>query len=174
MILLGEVKEIIPTRCHFNAVIKHVPDAPFLLNSDLHRRMTRHFENELALWTGSAETHLVMAATFALADWGEPMIDELCLVSTSAQWLPVDDGFEKQLIDRLVNERRVFDKSLGFNSKLPRSSISAVLMDVPRAPVALALDRTFAAELDSEAVAHPASTTWRWHVYTTEIPTLPR
>lgn len=174
MILIGELKEIIPTRCHFNVVIKHVPDAPFLLNTDLHRRMTRHFENELALWTGSAETHLIMAATFALTDWGQPMIDELCLVPTSAQWLPVDDGFEKQLIDRLVSERRAFDKSLGFNSKLPPGSISAVLLDARQAPVALALDRTLDRELDLGAVARPASTTWRWQVYTTEIPTLPR
>ena len=172
MILIGELKEIVSTRCHFNVVIKHVPDAPFLLNTDLYRRMTRHFENELALWTGSAETHLIMAATFALADWGQPMIDEICLVPTSAQWVPVDDGFEKQLIDRLVSERRAFDKSLGFNSKLASNSISAVLLDAQRAPVALALDRTFARELDSQGVARPAST-WRWQVYAAEIPTLP-
>jgi hypothetical protein len=174
MILIGELKEMVPARFHFNVVIKHMPDMPFLLNIDLHRRMTRQFENELALWTGSAETHLIMAATFALADWGQPMIDELCLVPASAQWLPVDDGFEKQLIDRLVSERRTFDKSLGFNSKLPSSSISVVLMDGERAPVALTLDRFFDTEMDSGAVARPASTTWRWCVYKTPIPTLPR
>lgn len=174
MIMIGEVKEIIATRCHFNVVIKHVPDEPFLLNTDLHRRMTRHFENELALWAGSADSHLVIAATFALADWGQPMIDELCLVPTSAQWLPVDDGFEKQLIDRLVIDRRAFDKSLGFNSKLPPSSISAVLLDAEQAPLALALDRTSNRELDSGEIAHPAATSWRWQVHTTEFPALPR
>lgn len=174
MILIGEVKEIVPTRFHFNVVIKHVPDMPFLLNTELRQRMTQHFENEFALWAGSAETHLIMAATFALTDWGQPMIDELCLVPTSAQWLPVDDGFEKQLIDRLVSEHRAFEKSLGFNSKLPTSSISAVLTDVRQAPMALALDRTFDSEIDSRAVARPASTTWRWQVYTTALPTLPR
>lgn len=134
MILIGEVKEIVPARFHFHAVIKHVPDAPFLLTTDLHRRMTRHFANELALWTGSPQGHLIIAATFALADWDQPMIDELCLVPTSAQWLPVDDGFEKQLIDRLVTERRVFDKSLGFNARLASNSISAVLLDAPTRP----------------------------------------
>lgn len=122
MVLIGEVKEIVPRRSHFNVVIKHVPDMPFLLNNDLHRRMIRHFENELAMWIGSAETHLIIAATFALSDWGLPMIDELCLVPTSAKWIPEDDSLEKQLIDRLVSERRAFDKSLGFNSKLPSRS----------------------------------------------------
>ena len=174
MILIGELKEIVPTRFHFKVVIKHVPDMPFLLNTELHRRMTRHFENELALWTGSAETHLIMVATFALADWGQPMIDELCVVPTSAQWLPVEDGFEKQLIDRLVSEHRTFDKSLRFNSKLPSSCISAVLLDALEAPVALALDRTFDRELDFAAIARPAAPTWRWQVHTTEIPALPR
>ena len=171
MILLGEVKEIVPARFHFHAVIKHVPDAPFLLTTELHRRMTRHFANELALWTGSPESHLIIAATFALADWGQPMIEELCLVPTSAQWLPVDDGFEKQLIDRLVSERRAFDKSLGFNSKLPSRSISAVLLDAPQAPIALALDRT--CEGDSDPTLRPMATSWRWQVYTTELPAFP-
>ena len=174
MILIGEVKEIVPTRFHFSVVIKHMPDAPFLLNTELHRRMTRHFESELALWTGSAETHLIMAATFALTDCGRPMIDELCLVPTSAQWLPVDDGFEKQLIDRLVSERRAFDKSLGFNSKMPSSSISAVLLDARRVPVPLALDRTVDRELDSDAIDRPAANTWQWQVHATGIPELPR
>lgn len=174
MILIGELKEIVPTRCHFNVVIKHVPDAPFLLNTDLHRRMMRHFEDELALWAGSAETHLIMAATFALSDWGQPVIDELCLVPTSTQWLPVDDGFEKQLIDRLVTERRIFDKSLGFNWKLPSSSISAVLLDARQAPVVLILDRTGDKELASNAVARPMANLWRWQVRTTDLPTLPR
>lgn len=171
MILIGEVKEIVPARFHFHALIKHVPDEPFLLTTDLHRRMTRHFANELALWTGSPQTHLIIAATFALADWGQPMIDELRLVPTSAQWLPVDDGFEKQLIDRLVSERRAFDKSLGFNSKLPSSSISAVLLDAPQAPVALALDR--GCEGDGDSTPRPMATGWRWQVYTTGLPAFP-
>lgn len=174
MILIGELKEIVPARFHFSVVIKHMPDAPFLLNTDLHRRMTRYFENELALWTGSAETHLIMAATFALADWGQPMLDELCLISTSAQWLPVDDGFDKQLIDHLVSQRRVFDKSLGFNSKLPAGSVCAVLLDALQVPMALELDRTYDREFDSDAIARPVATTWRWKVHAIEIPTLPR
>jgi len=174
MILIGELKEIVPTRLHFHAVIKHVPDMPFLLKMDLHRRMTRYFENEFALWAASAETHLIVAATFALSDWGQPVIDELCLVPTSAQWLPVDDGFEKRLIDRLVRERRAFDKSLGFNSRLPAHSVTAVLLDGSQAPVALSLDRTFETDVDTDATARPTVGTWQWQVHTRDLPALPR
>lgn len=141
MILIGEVKEIVPTRFHFSVVIKHMPDAPFLLNTELHRRMTRHFENELALWSGNAETHLIIAATFALTDWGQPTIDELCLVPSSAQWLPVDDGSELQLIDRLVKEHRAFEKALGYNAKMAPHFPCAILLDAQRSPVALCVDR---------------------------------
>ena len=171
MILIGELKEVFATRFHFNVMIKHVPEVPFLLNANLHRKMMRHFENELALWSGSAETHLIIAATFALADWGRVSIDELCLMPTSAQWLPIDDCFEKQLIDQLVCERRSFDKALGFNSKLPSRSISAVLLDVQREPVPLALDRTCGGEPDS---AHdPMVGTWRWQTYMSDLPVFP-
>ncbi len=175
MILIGELKEIVPTRSHFNVVVKHMPDAPFSLSTDLHRSMIRRFESELALCTASAETHLIIGATYSLADWGQPMIDELCLVSTTAQWLPVDDGFEKQLTDRLVSERRAFDKSLGFNSKLHSSSTSAVLLDAPQAPVALVLDRTGDSQLAGHVISpRPVASTWRWQVHATDLPALPR
>ena len=137
----------------------------------LHEKITRHFETELTLWMGNTETHLIVAATFALADWGQPAIDEQYLISTSAQWLPVDNGFENQLIDRLVRERRAFDKSLGFNCKLPSNSVSAVLLDTPQAPVALALNRSRKGEL--KCTPSPTPNTWRWRLFEFDLPALP-
>jgi len=65
MLLIGEVKEIVPARFGYVAFIKHVPDQSFALGEDLYRRMARHFEQELLLWGGSATLHMVMIASFA-------------------------------------------------------------------------------------------------------------
>jgi hypothetical protein len=44
--LAGEVKTIEDARFGHRLVIKHLPDAPFMLETDLHRRMLRRFGTE--------------------------------------------------------------------------------------------------------------------------------
>ena len=59
----------------------------------------------------------------------EPAIQELCLMPVTRQWLPVADGFEKQLLDRLVGETRCFVKGLHYN--LGRSDWIALSSTTP-------------------------------------------
>ena len=106
MLLIGEVKEIVPARYGFKAVVKHMPDQAFAIDEQLYRRLGRRFEPELALWGASDDIHMVMIATFGVSSAGVPAIHELCLMPVTRQWLPVEDGFEKQLLDRLVGENR--------------------------------------------------------------------
>ena len=62
--LIGEVKEIAPARFGHRMVVKHVPKFPFMLNDDVHRRMTVKFADELSLWGAMPEAHLIAIATF--------------------------------------------------------------------------------------------------------------
>lgn len=107
MLLIGEVKEIVPARYGFKAVVKHMPDQAFAIDEQLYRRLGRRFEPELALWGASADIHMVMIATFGVSGFGVPSINELCLMPVTRQWLPVQDIYEKQLIERLTTEGRV-------------------------------------------------------------------
>jgi hypothetical protein len=50
MLLIAEVKEIVPARYGFKAVVKHLPDQAFMIDESLYRRLGRSFEAELALW----------------------------------------------------------------------------------------------------------------------------
>jgi len=50
MLLIAEVKEIVPARDGFKAVVKHVPDQAFALDEQLYRRLGRRFESALARW----------------------------------------------------------------------------------------------------------------------------
>ena len=103
LVLIGEVKEIAPSRFGYKAVIRHVPDQAFLLDEAIYRRMGRRFEAELSRWSTSEELHLVMMATFSVKRESLiPTIDELTLMLVNSCWLPVPDPFEQQLLDRLV------------------------------------------------------------------------
>ncbi|MBE2241698.1 MAG: DUF1173 domain-containing protein [Burkholderiaceae bacterium] len=115
MLLICEVKEIVPARYGFKAIVKHMPDQAFAIDEQLYRRLGRRFESELALWGASDDIHMVMIATFGVSSAGVPAIHELCLMPVTRQWLPVEDGFEMQLLDKLVDENRAFVKGLPYN-----------------------------------------------------------
>ena len=174
MIVIGEVKEIVPSRLTFNIILKHLPDLPFSIEADMHRRMTQNVDIELSLWSTAADVHLLIAATFILTSGGQPMIDEMCLLPVSGQWIPVDDGFELRLIDSLVRQGRSFRKSLHLNSKVPSLSPSAMLLDVDAAPVGLALDRYSEEGVDAATVVESdSSTDWPWRIRVKDLPAFP-
>ena len=166
MIVIGEVKSIVPHRSQFHVVLRHLPDLPFLVDADTHRRMARDFEGQLSLWRGLAEVHLVMAATFSMPGWARPAIDEMTLLLTSAQWIPADDDFELQLINHLVHEGRSFRKAIYLNAKVPSHAPSSVLLDTSSAPIGLALDR----RLDGEGISQLPRSRWTWRVNAENLP----
>lgn len=47
LLLIGELKEIVPARYGFRAVIKHVSDQPLAIDEGLYRRIGRRFGREL-------------------------------------------------------------------------------------------------------------------------------
>lgn len=129
MLLICEVKEIVPARYGFKAIAKHMPDQAFAIDEQLYRRLGRRFETELALWGASDDIHMLMIATFGVNSAGVPAIHELCLMPATRHWLPVADGFEKQLLDRLVGDNRSFVKGLRYNLGRDDKTASVALTD---------------------------------------------
>jgi hypothetical protein len=129
MLLIGEVKEIMPARYGFKAVVKHMPDQAFAIDEQIYRRLGRRFESELALWGASDDIHMVMIATFGVGSGGVPAIHELCLMPVTAQWLPIEDSFERQLVNELVASRRAFIKGLRYNLHREQCIANATLTD---------------------------------------------
>jgi hypothetical protein len=175
MLLIGEVKEIVPARYGFKAVVKHMPDQAFAIDEQLYRRLGRSFEPELALWGASDDIHMVMMATFGVGRAGVPAIQELCLMPVTRQWLPVADGFEKQLLDRLVGEARSFVKCLHYNLGRRDRIANAVLTDCEGSAPMLFIGPANADEsfLGSETGAAGNAPIWRWFRCSEPMPPLP-
>lgn len=166
MLMIAEVKEIIPARYGFKAVIKHVPDQAFMLDGPLHRRLGRHFAAELALWAAAERVHLVLIATFGINTAGLPSIEELSLMPVSEEWLPVADSFELQLLARLVQQGRSFVKPLRYNLAAADSLPTAVLTDCADAAMPLFI----------EAGGRPrdgAARVWAWQTAMGAVPPFP-
>jgi hypothetical protein len=129
MLLIAEVKEIVAARYGHKAVIKHVPDQAFGLDDQLYRRLGRCFEQELALWSGVENLHMLMIATFRMTDAGLPSVVELSLMPATAQWHLIEDHFDRQLVEKLVGEGRSFIQCLRFNAPASKVGVSASLTD---------------------------------------------
>ncbi len=129
LLLIGEVKEIVPARYGYKAVIKHMPDQAFALDDSLFRRLGRRFKTELSLWGASSRVHLLMMATFSMSAAGIGNIAELSLMPVSEHWLPVEDAFELDLIERLTREGRTFIKGLRYNLPPGKPLATATLTD---------------------------------------------
>jgi len=178
MLLIGEVKEISPTRFGYKVVIKHVPDQAFGVDEGLFRRLSRCFDRELALWGTSEDLHLLAIATFRLADSGIPCIIELSLCAATTQWLPIEDKAEQLLIEKLVNDERSFIKCLRYN--LPASKVmpSASLTDCGASPQLLVISRpaTDGADLEKDfkqIAPIDGPPPWIWQTSNQDMPSLP-
>lgn len=173
MLLIAEVKEIVPARYGFKAVVKHVPDQAFMINEQLYRRLGRRFERDLSLWGASDNVHMVMIATFGVTDGGVAAIAELSLLPVTTQWLPIEDSFEQQLIEKLVRDGRSFVKGLRHNMPADESMASAILTDAGNSPVPLYITKF---QPDSESVAPSArlnEQAWRWMTTQAPMPPIP-
>ena len=174
MVVIAEVKEIVPARYGFKSVVKHVPDQAFALDEQLYRRLGRRLESVLALWGASEDIHLVMIATFTVAAMGIPTIVELSLMPVTRHWLPVEDGFEKQLIERLVGEERSFVKGLRYNLDAGSVLASATLTDCESSVPLLFVVRPGAEDGGRCLQAcDPSATMWLWHPLREAMPALP-
>ena len=137
MLLVAEVKEIVPSRYGHKAILKHIPDQAFALDEPLYRRLGRCFEQELSAWGTDGDLHLLMIATFRVDEAGTPSIVELSLMLTTAQWLPVDDGWDRQMVGALVRQGRSFTKSLRYNTPGNQALVCASLLDCGAAPASM-------------------------------------
>ena len=174
MLLIGEVKELVPARYGFKAVVKHLPDQAFAIDEHLYRRLGRRFESELALWGAADDIHMMMVATFSVAATGVPTIAELSLMPVTRHWLPVEDGFEKQLIEQLVAQGRSFVKGLRYNLGKVSALACAALTDCEDSTPSLFIVDAGSEDLEQHRQASsPSGPVWLWNPSTEAMPSFP-
>lgn len=174
MLLIAEVKEIVPARYGFKAVMKHMPDQAFALDEQLYRRLSRRFESALALWGTADDIHMVMIATFSVAAAGNPTIQELSLMPVTQCWLPIEDGYEKQLIERLVADGRSFVKGLRYNLGEGSALACATLTDCKgSAPLLFVVHAGIEGYDRVRQECGPSAPAWLWYPSSEAMPPLP-
>ena len=137
MLLIAEVKEIGPARYGHKIVVKHAPDFPFGLTDELHKRLTKRFESELAVWNADEGCHLLIVGTFGVGPTGYGALEELSFVTVTENWIPFETVYDKAVLEKLTLERRSFVRGLRYNLAADRPFACAVASDTRPKPVAL-------------------------------------
>lgn len=175
MITIGEVKSIEKSRYGHKLLLKHAPDCPFMLADDIYKRLQNRFNNELALWDALESSHLMAIATFGVSTAGIASIEEIALMNVSEDWIPFDNHHEYTLLSKLIEQSRVFIKSLRYNLGKDKAIAFAVLTDTGDTPTALYITNPESLELNEqidEMIKHSLFQSWIWN-YTDIMPELP-
>ena len=167
MLALVEVKSFQPSRYGYRLVAKHLPDFPFIVPDDLHRRMEKRFGAALGLWDAHEGTHLLCLATFSVGTNGLATIGAMTLRVADKNWLTARDGYELTLLDHLTSNGRRFIQGMRYNLS-PAKPVAAVTLSDCQDLHAIFVLPPAAPESYREALAHlleesavPAST---WEV----------
>lgn len=115
-IVIGEIKQITQWGASgrvFALRFKHLPYVSFALYSDMHEALTRDYAFELSILNGESESARVLCAAVVGCNEKEFLfVNELVLVATDRNYIPVDNCAEQALIERLTITKRVFKKHL--------------------------------------------------------------
>lgn len=177
MLVIGEVKEIASSRYGYKVVLKHLADNAFMMNEDLHKRLTKRFEVELALWGAVDGARLIMIATFGVGVTGIFSLEEVAVMVVTDNYVPFDSTFDKDLIDAMTKANRRFIKGLRYNLPSTRPLACLVASDTQPTPTAAYIIPPGASEeyMHELAVLIDSSkmSSWQWRAGDVVMPALP-
>ena len=172
MMLIGELKDIASARFGHKLVIKHLPDAPLMVDDTLLARLSKRFGDELELWQSDDDGHLMVIATFSVGRAGLATAEEISLVMTDRNWLPYESLADKLLLDTALDTRRRFTKSLRYNLAPDKPMASLVFTDTETPTAAFLLTSDEDRDTAAQIAADTGTEVWTW-VVTEDMPPLP-
>jgi len=176
MILIGEVKEVIPHRYGGQMVIKHASEIRFLLPEDLTKKMEKRFENELMFQRDLPDVKLITIATFSVNVAGSALIEEMALMPVTENWIPFESIYDKAVIDKMTEENRRFTRGLRYNLPQTKPLACAVLTDSDPPTALYALPSEPSEEYQAalcQLQSDSQLASWNWNTIEFEIPDLP-
>lgn len=177
-IVLGEFKAVEPTSSGHRVWIRHMPDAPLLVDSKTWKRIEKGFAPlfEVRDADTGCRVHLVMAALIRARREHTYEIDAASLVLTNEHWIPLEGVHELPLVQSLIEQRRRFVKPLRYDAQGAARFPNALLLDVGAAPVPLHVFSPFASARDreiKEAALRTCDHAWVWPADASVMPALP-
>ena len=177
-IVLGEFKAVEFTSSGHRVWIRHMPDAPLLVDSKTWARIEKVFAPlfEARDADTGCRVRLVMAALIRARREHTYEIDAASVVLTSEHWIPVEGVHELPIVQSLIEQRRRFVKPLRYDAQGAARFPNALLLDVGAAPVPVHVFSPFMTDRDreiKEAALRGFDHAWVWPADAAVMPALP-
>ena len=175
-LVIGELKACERADPASRIWIRHMPDAPLLMDTRSWDRLARI--HAPLLEARDADTgnrvRLVLAALIRARREYTYEVDAASLMLISEQWIPVEGVYELPLIDALVVRQRRFLKPLRYDAPHAGSFPNALLLDGGPAPIPLHVVSSFMAPKERAAKEKAAAACAGWVWWTDQVmPELP-
>lgn len=177
MLLIAEMKQIVPARFGHKLVAKQLPDCPLMVSDELHNRILKVFENDLSLWNATEGSHLMLIGTFGAGPTGILSLQEVAFMTCNQDWIPIENTYEDRLVTALSKSGRRFVKGLRYQLASNRPLASVVLSDTEPLPVACyVISPGSSAEYEADLarlINESKLGSWCWHTDAEEMPGFP-
>lgn len=144
-VVVGEFKTCEPTVTGQRLWVRHMPDAPLVVEAGAWRRLQKAFGAvfEARDAAPDAGLRIVIAALIRARDEGVYELEAATLMLTTAEWLPLHAAYELPLVRALVEEGRQFVKPMVYDAPSPARFANALLLDVGAWPIPMHVSSAF-------------------------------
>jgi hypothetical protein len=166
--ILGEFKACEATASGRRVFVKHMPDAPLLIDTKAWTRIEKNFGKMFEARDADTfrKPKLVICALIYAKRERTYQIDTASFMLTTEHWIPIAGVDEIDLIHTLVDQKRRFVKPLQYDSKSVAAFPNALLLDVGDVPVGLHVMSGFADPKDKvikeKAINTEGNSHWVW------------
>jgi hypothetical protein len=149
--------------------IKHMPDAPLLIDAKAWERIVRAYGNLLqARDVDTAhKPRVVMGALVYAKHEHMYQVDMASFMLTTDQWIPIEGLHELDFISALIEQKRRFVKPLRYDAKTAATFPNALLLDAGERPVPLHVVSAFMdpkeRAMKEKALKATGESPWVWH-----------
>jgi hypothetical protein len=178
MLVIGEIKELFTMASEHSLAIKHLPGCHFLLDRKLATQLLRNYAREFKSKELHPDMRLLAAFTILNRNAARYYIDAITVMMTNANWIPVENVYEKAVADALTQAGRRFLKPLRYDA--PHSVVvpNLLLLDAGNRPIRMnvAVATTGRRRRDAKvrlgATREPRDWVWKTDA-SSEMPPLP-
>ncbi|MGB7990606.1 MAG: DUF1173 family protein, partial [Candidatus Methylophosphatis roskildensis] len=129
--IVGEFKDAEQGALACKVRIKHMPDAPLLMDNKAWSRVVRVYQPLFEATDADVprKPRILIAALIYARQENVYQIERLTMMLVSDQYIPLNGAFELPLLDKLQSERRPFIKPLQYDSSSAASFPNFLLLD---------------------------------------------
>lgn len=140
LMFLFEIKSIDVVDGGYAITAKNVPDDKFYVSEDTYKIMMSRYGNEIAMFKREADrkpdptdppNHLVGLGTLSVKESGIATIEDIVVMMTTNNWIPIADATDEILVKYATTERRQFMKPLRYNTGPGQPIASLIMLDTP-------------------------------------------